>query len=359
MILIHYPTDTTLPTPWQPAWEVTPVWSIDTLPRRSVARAPSGTPIPEGATIYAEPEVTDDHRRAFRDVLQSVASESADSLRRELAQGALDDPERFDEDLRACLGVAHPHALVAPLSVATLREACHAHRMASDAWTSPHSSVVVRCALRGYDVWTGIGGMMARVGRADDYPEAEALGVEAVRQRRRETLRRVREEVLAGWSPETPYYTSTIARAESELPIVVRRGPITAEELGAEGAINHSYGLPVVAVYRGGEVQRFDDRITWSDGMSRELARERQREGQRRREAEEARAVELLRGHDTLAPHLTDRGFRGGTELQLGNGMAVTLVGPVRMREDGRFPLALVRDHGSGRRIWMAVGRFV
>lgn len=357
MLLIHYPADTPLPPPWQTSWEVVPAVSLATLPRRSVARAPAGTPIPEGATIYAEPEVTDEHRRAFRDVLQSVASESADSLRRELAQGALDDPERFDEDLRACLGVAHPHALVAPLSVATLREACHAHRMASDAWTSPHSSVVVRCALRGYDVWTGIGGMMDRAGRADDYPEAEALGVEAVRQRRRETLRWVREEALAGWSPETPYYTSTIARAEDELPIVVRRGPITAQELGAEGAVNHSYGLPVVAVYRGGEVQRFDDRITWSDGMSRELARERQREGQRRRQAEEARALDLFREHPVIAPHVTDRGLRGGTELRLRNGMDVTLVGPVRMREDGAAPLALVRD-ARGRRLWMAVGRF-
>src|SRR5690606_30764628 len=156
------------------------------------------------------------------------------------------------------------------------------------------------------------------------YLEAEALGVEAVRQRRRETLRRVREEILAGWSPETPYYTSTIARAEVELPIVVRRGPITAEELGAEGVINHSYGLPVVAVYGGGELERVDDRIRWSDEESRERARERQREGQRRRQAEEARAVELLRGHDGLAPHLTDRGFRGGTSLRLRNGMDVT-----------------------------------
>lgn len=356
MLLIHYPADIPLPPPWQPSWEVTPVVSLDPLPRRSVARAPAGTPIPEGATLYAEPEVTDEHRSAARDVLQR-ATESTDQLRRGLARSALDDPERLDEEIRVWLGVAHPHALVAPLSVRRLADACLAYVDATQSWTSPHSSVVVRCALRGYDVWTGIGGMMARVGRADDYAEAEALGVEAVRQRRRETLRGVREEILAGWSPETPYYTSTIARAESELPIVVRRGPITAEELGAEGALNRSYGLPVVAVYRGGKVERFDDRITWSDGMSRELARERQREGQRRRQAEEARAVELLRGHDRLAPHLTDRGFRGGTELPLGNGMTVTLVGPVRMREDGRLPLALVLG-ARGRRLWMAVGEF-
>src|SRR5690606_28246893 len=254
MILIHYPTDTTLPPPWQPAWEVTPVWSIDALPRRSVARAPAGTPIPEGASLYAEPVVTDDHRRVFRDALRRDAA-SADSLRRELAQGALDDPERFDEQIRIWLGVAHPHARVAPLCVTTLEEACRAHTWATSAWTPLHSSVVVRCAPRGYDVWAGLGGLMERAGRADDYASAETLGVAAVRQRRRETLRRVREEILAGWSPETPYYTSTIARAESELPIVVRRGPITAEELGAEGAINHSYGLPVVAVYRAGKVE--------------------------------------------------------------------------------------------------------
>src|SRR5690606_26365056 len=220
MILIHYPTDTTLPPPWQPGWHVTPVLRFPSLPERRVARAPEGTPIPDGCEPYEPPVITDDHRKLARADL--LIDTTRDRLYLDLARAALDDPEQLDRDIRACLGVAHHHALVAPLSVATLREACHAHRMASDAWTSPHSSVVVRCALRGYDVWTGIGGMMDRAGRADDYAEAEALGVEAVRQRRRETLRRVREEVLAGWSPETPYYTSTIARAESELPIVVR-----------------------------------------------------------------------------------------------------------------------------------------
>lgn len=356
MLLIHYPADIPLPPPWQPSWEVTPVVSLAPLPRRAVARAPAGTPIPEGATLYAEPKVTDEHRSAARDVLQR-ATESTDQLRRGLARSALDDPERLDEEIRTWLGVAHPHARLAPLSVRRLADACLAYVGATQSWTSPHCNVVVRCALRGYDVWTGIGGMMARVGRADDYAEAEALGVEAVLQRRRETLRRVREEILAGWSPETPYYTSTIARAEVELPITVRRGPITAEELGAEGAINHSYGLPVVAVYRGGKLERFDDRITWSDGMSRELARERQREGQRRRRAEEARALDLFRKLPTIAPHVTDRGLRGGTSLRLGNGMDVTLVGPVRMREDGAAPLALVLD-ARGRRLWMAVGEF-
>lgn len=356
MILIHYPPNTQLPPPWQPAWEVTPVRSIDTLPRRSVARAPAGSPIPSGTSLYAAPEVTDEHRRVFRDALRRDVA-SADSLRRELAESDLDNPERLDEEIRTWLGVAHPLALVAPLCVTTLKDACWAHTWARSAWTSLHSSVVVRCAPRGYDVWAGLGGLMERVGRADDYAEAEALGVEAVRRRRRETLRKVREEVLAGWSPETPYYTSTIARAESELPIMVRRGPITAEELGAEGAVNHSYGLPVVAVYRGGEVERFDDRITWSDEESRERARERQREGQRRRQAEEARALELFRRIPAIAPHVARRGLRGGTELRLRNGMDVTLVGPVRMREDDAAPLALVLD-ARGRRLWMALGRF-
>jgi len=357
MLLIHYPADIPLPPPWQPSWEVTPVVLLDPLPRRAVARAPAGTPLPEGATLYAEPEVTDEHRSAARHVLQR-ATESTDQLRRGLARSALDDPERLDEEIRVWLGVAHPHALVAPLSVRRLADACLAYVGATQSWTSPHSSVVVRCALRGYDVWTGIGGMMDRAGRADDYASAEALGVAAVRQRRRETLRRVREEILAGWSPETPYYTSTIARAEDELPIVVRRGPITAKELGAEGALNHSYGLPVVAVYRGGEVQRFDERITWSDEESRERARERQREGQKRRQVEEARALALLRDYAAIAPHVTDRGLKGGTPLRLGNGMDVTLVGPVRMREDGREPLALVKE-ANGKRFWMAIGRFV
>src|SRR5690606_42065071 len=94
MLLIHYPADIPLPPPWQPSWEVTPVVSLDPLPRRSVARAPAGTPIPEGATLYAEPKVTDEHRSAARDVLQR-ATESTDQLRRGLARSALDDPERL------------------------------------------------------------------------------------------------------------------------------------------------------------------------------------------------------------------------------------------------------------------------
>src|SRR5690606_39619587 len=123
----------------QPSWQLPPVWSIDTLPRRSVARAPAGTPIPSGASLYAAPEVTDEHRRVFRDALRRDVA-SADSLRRDLARDALDDPERLDEEIRAWLGVAHPHALVAPLSVAPSRAACHPPRTPSDASTAPHPS---------------------------------------------------------------------------------------------------------------------------------------------------------------------------------------------------------------------------
>jgi len=273
MLLIHYPFGPVLPPPWQTDWQVAHALDLPNLPRRLVARAPAGTSIPDGAAPYRPPEVTDEHRRLARADLVRIAS-APDSLRAGLARIGLDERERLDEYILACLGVVHPLALVAPFSIATMSEAVRTHLRASNAWTSPHSSVVVRCALRGYNVWTGIGVMMARAGRADDYASAEALGIAAVRDRRRETLRWVREEVLAGWSPETPYYTSTIARAEAELPITVRRGPTTNQDLGIPSS---SYDLPIVAVFRGDSIERFPERITWSDDASRARARERGR----------------------------------------------------------------------------------
>lgn len=356
IILIHYPPNTQLPPPWQPDWQVIPVLDLTSIPSRRVARAPAGTPIPPGCELYSPPVVTDELRQMTRADLERLAR-SPEPLSK-LASGSLDDREQLDRDIRCWLGEAHPYATLAPLSVEFLQDASGATAAAGDLWDSTHSIVTIRCSVRGYDVWVGIGGRVQRVGRADEYDEAETLGVDAVRQRRRETLRRVREVLLVGWSPDTPFYSSTIARAETELPITVHRGPITAEELGEEGRVNGSYALPTVAVYRGDSVTRFPERITWSDEESRTKARERRREGQKRRQVEEARALALLRDYAAIAPHVTDRGLKGGTPLRLGNGMTVTLVGPVRMRDDGREPLALVKE-ANGKRFWMAIGRFL
>src|SRR5690606_41674866 len=99
MLLIHYPADIPLPPPWQPSCEVTPVVLLDPLPRRAVARAPAGTPLPGGATLYARPAVTDEPRSAARDVLQR-ATHSADQLRRGPPRRAVAGPGRRHGELR-------------------------------------------------------------------------------------------------------------------------------------------------------------------------------------------------------------------------------------------------------------------
>lgn len=366
MILAHYPPGLPLPAPWQPGWQGSHALDLPSLPRRLVARAPSGTPLPPGAEPHATPQVTEELRRAARADIEA-ATRSRDQLVREVAEGALDNPGELDRDILAWLGLAHPYALLAPLSVTTLDAACRATVAAGDEWDSRHSSVVIRTAFpEGFDSWIGIGSTLTRVGKSSAYEAAEVAGIDAVRELRRKTMARVQSEILAGWSPETPYYSATIATAADALPIHVHRGPLTAGELvrvhpsSGVAMPASSWDLPVVAEYRGDGtvIERHDERVTWSDEDSRARQRERQQAGDARRKAEEHRALELLRAVPALAPYLTERGLQRGAEIALGNGMIVVAQGPVRMREDGVVALAQVRDQRTGRTMWMAIGHF-
>ena len=357
IMLIHYPPTLTLPAPWQPNWQGGRALDIPSLPRRLVARAPAGTSIPDGAAPYRPPEVTDEHRRLARADLERIA-QGPDPLGAELATSALENQERLDEFIRAWFGVAHSFAWLSPLSEPSLNRAVAAHRHAVGLWHSRHSSVVIRTSYpTGYDVWRGIGSMMQRVGHAETYEAAEQIGVARVRELREQTMARIRDEILDGWSPETPYYSATLSSAATELPITVRRGPMTNEDLGR---LPSSYDLPIVAVARGDHVERFPERVTWSDDASRARERQRRAEGHRRAQEEQARALDLLRQSPVVGPHVGPRSLPKGLRFLVGRENVAVTVGPVRLRQDGQVGLALVELHGGHRRplrTWMALGQ--
>lgn len=360
--LIHYPPGTPLPEPWQPNWQYASMRDmLPSIPTRHVGRAPHGTPVPADCERYTEPAVTDAHREAARRDLAIVAN-GQDRLYAEIAQSALADEETLDREIRSALGVAHPYASASPLSVASLDAACRAHVRAGDAWASPCSTAVIRCAEKGYQVWTGIGGMMRREGNAAAYGEAEGLAAEGIARQRSEAMTAARA-ALEGWHPDTPFYSATLSTAAQALPWCIHRGPITTDELpGKHGMGASSWDLPVVTEFRAGERVDHPERVTWSDDDSRERARAKRREGEARRKAEVFAAIELLRANPAIAPLCEAQRLTPG-EIRLGNGMTVQVVGPVRMREDGACALALVQDLGRdgkrpGMRMWMALGSF-
>lgn len=355
--LIHYTPGTSLPAPWQPDWQYTTMRALPSIPRRSVARAPKGTATPAGCDLYTAPVPTEHMQELARLDLQRVA-DSSDRLMSDVARGLLADPDELDSEIRAVLGVAHPYASASPLSVASLKDACRAHLRASDAWASPCSTAVIRCAERGYQVWTGIGGMMHREGNAATYSEAELLAAAGI-ARQRATAMAAAHAALEGWHPDTPFYSATLATADASLPWSIHRGPITADELpGKHGMGASSWDLPVVTEFRAASRIDYPERVTWSDDDSRERARAKRRAGEARRKQEVAAALDMLRAHPALAPLCEADRLTPG-ELKLQNGMTVRVIGPVRMRDDGAVPLALVQDLGGRRmRMWMALGSF-
>ena len=360
--LIHYTPGTALPTPWQPSWQYTSIRDmLPSIPQRRVARAPLGTPIPAGCERYSEPVVTERMRELARRDLGPIAN-SSDRLMSEVARSLLDDPAELDREIRTVLGVAHPYASAAPLAVPSLEAACCAHVRAGDAWASPCSTAVIRCAEKGYQVWTGIGGMMHREGNAAAYGEAEGLAADGIARQRSEAMAPARA-ALEGWHPDTPFYSATLSTAAQALPWSIHRGPITTDELpGKHGMGASSWDLPVVTEFRAGARIDHLERVTWSDDDSRERARAKRREGEARRKAEVSAAIGMLRANPVLAPLCEAERLTPG-ELKLGNGMTVRAIGPVRMREDGACALALVQDLGRdgkrpGMRMWMALGSF-
>lgn len=335
--IITWPKTAPTPAGAQPRWGIATAFRLRLDDAREVGRIPSKMPIPDGASAYTDPVVTDDLRALVRAQIQAIADGDGDPLFADLARSALADDEYLDRVVAANLGLAHPYATCAPWTVESLDEACDAMVRAQGLWTSPCSSAVIRTAQAGYDVWTGIGSMLDRAGRADDLGPAETMAIDAVWAKRRVALAEIRQ-ILADWSPHTPYYSATLETAADALPIIVRRGPMTSEE-----GPGSSWDLPIVMRWQDGEIERHDDRVTWDDEASRRRAALRQQEGEARARAKARQACRMLRRNPRLAGLVRDHDLVP-TEITLQNDMVVRTVGPVRLRDDGREALALVRE---------------
>ena len=350
MILVRHPHGTTLPAPWQMGWEVGSTLMFPSLPRWGIARAPEGTPLPDGTEPYRAPEATAEQREsAWMDLRAFLQSPEADPFHVALGRSVLDHPDALDWRVNAWLGRAHPLAAHAPITIQDPDAARTLLGQAREIWDSRCSTGVIRTAPKGYQVWIGVGGRIEEAGFAPDLPSAEDRVVAAVRARRRTALEEIRS-LLEGWSPHTPLFSSTLADAQDALDIDIRRGPMTADELG------RSWDLPVVLKVSAGGVKRWDERVTWDDEASRERHRMKCEAGERARRDEARTAASLLRRHPALRDLVQDDRLAAHKEVVLKNGERVSLAGPVRMGKDGTTPLALV--HNGPRRTWMALGHF-
>ena len=286
IMLIVHPYATPPPTPWECGWGVTTLFEFAALPHGGIARAPRGTPIPDGCAEYAPVTITD----AMRDAARASWSADHRSLARRGALSLASIVGQWDDDdIARWLGMPVFAAQYAPLGV-TPDAASEAYYRATE--EGPHcasamSCGVIRTAARGYDAWCGIGGAMVRLGTAASVADAEAMVLRAVRARRAEHGEFVRA-TLTGWSPDTPTYGTTIADLGTDRDhraITIYRGPMTAAELPHPTIATlgcSSWDLPVAAIYRGDDVERHDDVVTWDDDASRAAHRARSRAGQLR-----------------------------------------------------------------------------
>jgi hypothetical protein len=114
----------------------------------------------------------------------------------------------------------------------------------------------------------------------------------------------------------------------------------------------------VVLEVRDGVITRYDDRVTWDDDASRADATAKYRSGMRQAKDDARRAVEVLCRHPALAA-LAREDHLAQAEVAVPRGKVRT-VGPVRWREDGAVPLALVEEQNKPRpyRYWMALAHF-
>lgn len=273
VILIDHDPEVAPPPPWQTGWARGPApWQFRCMTAGAVARAPAGTPIPDGAKPYTRPVVHVGMRlSAAAELREALATRTdLDSLRREVLAGLLEDEAGLEDAIRLALGDVNRYALFAPLEVETAGEAAHLIVQAEDEWDSRCSCAVIRVAPGGYHAWVGVGGTMRQVGGVlPSYEDAEAAVVLASAAERAATMQRVRA-ILAGWSGDTPFYSATLETAAAELPLAIRRGPATAAEAGS------SWDLPVYAVAVGGVVtERRPEVIRWDDDASRAAAEAR------------------------------------------------------------------------------------
>lgn len=275
------------PAPWRTGWAVRRSDVADLPGRLHIARAPAGTPLPHPGIDRVvspgwRPKPTARQADIVRAHYESEAAMGEGPLA-ELAKRTLAEADALGDETERAIGVPHLYAWYAPLS-STLAQACSAMVRADEQWSSETACGVIRCWLTGYEVWTGVGGHMVRVGAAPSYEAAEARLVEASLARRGEAAERA-AKILRGWSPETPYRGGRLA----DLPTVIRSMPLTIHRGPIRGG-GASSDLPIVATWRDGRYERHEVAITWDDDRDRAEMIARRTAGEVR--AAERRAAE-------------------------------------------------------------------
>lgn len=347
--------------PWQPDWQKTPEIYLDCGETSRIARAPFGAPIPDGAVEYAEerdpavrPELVD---RALSE-LRAIAADArhgddpfsrARTAERILAAGK----KGVMRVLREQAGVPHAFAKVAPLSVATPDEAAGMHTHAVTLWDSRCTAAVIRAAEQGgYHSWIGVGSRMVGRRHARTAKHALAHAIRDSRDMREQVMQSVLA-VLVGWSGSTPFLRGTIDTVATEIPLYVRRGPVSCMDMPQLSAARWgtSWDLPTWAVVcmRTGLPEIREDAVVWDDDESRRAARKRQLDGQRRAEASARLAVQHMSRHP-LIQQIADGDRLRPCTIEHQKGHHVKIMGPVRLSVGGTDGQALVRV--MGRREW-------
>lgn len=333
-------TAVALPSPWEKEWGAfAPAQDFD-MPTYDVARAPAGTPIPEG-----------DHIAPYDAPVPAALLEAAklawdrydcgnDPCRRAV-QDFYRSPQELAEGAWGAYNYLAPYA-PRGLSKDKAIDEIYAHTQT----TSRQSCAVIRVAPKGYDVFIGIGSLIERRGKADTYKEAEALAIKAVLRARRafdEHYIQVLRD--AGWSPDTPMWSTTIQEWVTKMPIQISRGPLFMDTAGC------SWDLPVYAKWVDGQIEYQKSQLGWDDEEERRKWWARNRAGQDRVQTavemlrKDPRFEGLVRAHDLVREEVTIRGVTG------------TLCGPVKWDADRQAPAVLLEYSHPRRtiRTWITV----
>lgn len=351
VLFIRHPADYPPPSPWQTGWGRPASDLLADLfdPVIAIARAPQGTPLPDGAEVYVPESVRPEDRKRAREHLEEKRDSARDSFSQEVLEHLMEDEEALDDGIRAARGEPHWVAEWAPFRYESLDAAVQDITDLKLAWDSSHTCGVIRTAPKGFQCWQGVGGRLLELGGVESVEEAEGRIIQAVRKTRENTLEEL--SALHDWPPDTPVLDSTLGGLVHGNPIHIRRGPMSAAEYGS------SWDLPVVAVVSGDEVSRYPEKVTWDDEQSRARWLERCREGEERRRREQDAALAVFRNDLRLREMVRDDGLVPRRELSLRSGYTVSTMGPVRMSEDNARPQALVHD---GRQpVWMDVLYFM
>lgn len=331
---------------WQVDWAGPPLVDLP-VPRWYAARAPQGRDVPAGVVTLDDDVVETGLRpEAGTAITQliGVATESWRAARSELSSSWPADAEVDQAAMRAAvddwLGAPHYLAAFARWHLASAREAAAALAKHREPWDSRLTCVTVRAARDGgYEAWQGVGGYQQSIGIRPTVKAAVDAAVAQIASQRRELI----AEALADFLPATPWVAGvgvTLGTALEGVPIYVRRGRV-----GGVSAAS-SWDLPIWQTIAAGGVEIVTP-YSHDDEADRDRARATCRKAKALADAERREAVRRLVAGGVV------RSTNGRTlERQaVAVGRHVwQIVGPVRMRSDGRVGLALVSD--GRRQFW-------